>query len=487
MKKLIAALVIALLVGGVAIAVTVGVLNSPKQVASRTLNNVMEELAEREEFASLQKILTGGSIEFSAGSESLNDLLETEKNCAVAGKIYFSENAVMLNDLTVNYGAVLLQGDVYCSEELIYVDNREILNGVWGLEKGDLYDDWTDSIFAPDSQSEFALDQETFAMVGELLNALDEDMDRELMADLKDLSDRYAKKTWKIVRKYAEFESEKDEIRINKERENARIITITLDSDAVASILEDLYDYIEKDDELANLVAKYGDKLATVLKETYKIEDAAEAYDQFIADLADEVEMTVDSIEKYMKDDLIVTMVTPPSSAELLMLTIEDEETEYLTVEIGHEGIRKTNCISVKLWDRMEVAYRINEDSKDAFSAEIEMNGDVAVSLEIDRKDENYQLDVKNVCRVEGDLIAKRGKYTITVDRVQSLAIGVIYDYKNLGITLKLQEKDKMPEPAEEIKSVLSVDKETFKKWEDRLEDCDFPIFDMPMFIKMSE
>ena len=203
--------------------------------------------------------------------------------------------------------------------------------------------------------------------------------------------------------------------------------------------------------------------------------------------LADEVEMTVDSIEKYMKDDLIVTMVTPPSSAELLMLTIEDEETEYLTVEIGHEGIRKTNCISVKLWDRMEVAYRINEDSKDAFSAEIEMNGDVAVSLEIDRKDENYQLDVKNVCRVEGDLIAKRGKYTITVDRVQSLAIGVIYDYKNLGITLKLQEKDKMPEPAEEIKSVLSVDKETFKKWEDRLEDCDFPIFDMPMFIKMSE
>ena len=487
MGKLIAIIVAAVLVCGGAVAAGVAVANSPKNVASRTLSGFVEDLMERDELAPLDKILNGGSVEFSAEGEGLGNMLDIDKTFGVSGKLYLAENAAMLDDLVINYGATRLTGSIYGSEDRFYIENNEILGGVWGFEKGDLYDDWSRSIFAPNSGEIFAMDKATFDMVGEFMKALDEDTDKELMADLEDVSSRYIKKAWKLLGKYAEFDSVTEEVRINRVRDTARVITITLDAKAVGSIVEGMYEYLADDEKVTELIEKYGDRLETILKESYEIADAADAYVEFIDGLSDEVDMLVDSIEEEMDGDLVVTMVTPKMSAELLMLSVEYDKADILTLEIGHEGIVKTDCISLKLMDGVEFVYRIDADTKDEFKAEVEMNGKAVITLDIDRKDENYRLELKDLCCIEGDLVSKRGKHTITIDRVQSLAIGVIFDYKDLGITVKLQEKDKMPTPAEEITPILSVNEETFEKWGERLADFAFPLFDDNLFYIMGE
>ena len=96
MKKLVIIIVVAALVLGGTIAAVIGVYNSPKQVAARALRGVAEDLLEREEIAPLKKILNGGSIEFRADSEELNELLLLEEDIAFAGKLYFGEKTVYI-------------------------------------------------------------------------------------------------------------------------------------------------------------------------------------------------------------------------------------------------------------------------------------------------------------------------------------------------------------------------------------------------------
>ena len=197
MKKLILIAVVAvLLIGGTIGAIAV--FNSPKQVAARAVGSMLDDLIAREEIAPMMNVLTRGSVEFSLdGTQKFGG----GEAIAASGKIYFSDKAVMLDDLSLTSDDLMLQGDLYYSEDLIYVENRDILNGAWGLEKGNLADEWKDSIFAPESGGELALDQTTFDLVSEILTALDEDVDEQLTEDMEKLVNRYAKKNWKLVGK----------------------------------------------------------------------------------------------------------------------------------------------------------------------------------------------------------------------------------------------------------------------------------------------
>ena len=454
MKKIIIIAVVAVLVCIGTVGAVVAILNSPKQVASRALENLVDELLERDEIEPLTQILNGGSVEFTADSEALNDLLKTKTPYGVSGKIYFAEKALLVDEFTLIAGNKMINADLYCSEDMIYVENSEIMNGVWGLEKGELYHTWSGSVFAPNSGHDFALDKATFDVVGEILKALDEDLDKDMIADLEALSDRYLEKAWKLIAKHAEFESEKDEVRINKERKNARVITITLDDQAVIAIMEDFYEYLSEDEKLADLVEEYGDRLTTVLEEVYEIDDVTAAYEECLAEIGKDVETAVAKVEAQMEHEIIITMVTPTMSAEVLMLNVEYDKADYATIQFGHDGIHKTDCISVNIPGTLEFTYEIKKDNKDEFLAEMKLNGAMLASLEIDRDEETYELKLWDFYTVEGITKSKSGKSTVTVDK---LSMGELETYENLGITLVFDKKDEMPEPETEITPIFTA------------------------------
>ena len=467
MKKLIIIAVVAFLVFSGAIGTIIGVVNTPERVAASALTNAFEDLAKRDELAPLSKVLTEGSIALSIEDDGLYELMEAEGECEIGGKIYFSKDAVMLDELIIRQDDLSVSGSLYFSEDLIYVENEEILDGAWGLKRGELADSWADSVFAPDSDSDMALDEDTFNMVGELLKALDDNLDKDMAKDLEKVSERYVKKAWKLICEYAEFESETDEIRMNGQRKDARVITITLDAEAVASIVEDMCNYILEDDKLADLVEKYGDRFANMLEDYAEIEDVSEAYEDLLVQLEENMDEMIDGIEESMENELVVTIATPKLSSDLLMLQVSYDRTDYVTIEFGHKGIRKTDCITVDIYEGVEIVYEITEDSKDDFEAELTVDDRQVATLAIDKDKKEYELELVDLFAIEGTLESKSGVTRISIDTVKADG----EKYHDLGIVLTLDEKDKMPAPAKKVESILSITMEDIENWGEKLEE----------------
>lgn len=481
MKKLIIIAVAAVLVLSGALAGVIAFLNTPERVAARALTGVLEDLEKREELAPLSKVLTKGSISFKADGDALEELMGDD--FSVEGKLYFNETAAMLDDLSIRYGSMKLTGGMYFDEDRFYVKNSEILDGAWGIQRGTLEKEWKDSVFAPNSGSEVELEEDIFNVISEVLSALDEEMDKELIKDMEKFTNRYGKKAWALFCEYAEFESETDDVRINKERKNARVITITLDGDAIAAMVEEMVEYILEDDKLKDLVVKYGDRFADLLEEYADIEDISDAYDDLMEKLEDSADDLVDSVEDAITEDVVITMVTPTMSSKLLMLTAEYDDNEIVSVNFGHEGVRKTNNISVKIAGMYDVEYDISENTKDEYKASLEVMGEKVATIEIDKDKETYELELVDICIVEGDMSSKGKTHTITVDKVVVYEDSWDYtyktktEYKDMGITLTIAEKDKMPEVEEDVDSILSITDEDLEKWADKLEKMisDYP------------
>lgn len=467
MKKLIIIAVVAFLVFSGALGTIIGMVNTPERVAANALSNAFEDLAERNELAPLTKILSGGSVALSIEDDGLYELMGVEGDCEIGGKLYFSEDAFMLDELLISLDDKSLSGSLYFSEDLIYVTNEEILDGSWGIKRGELVENWEDSLFAPDSDSDVALDEDTFALVGEVLKALDEEVDKELMKDMEKLAERYTKKAWKLICEHATFESDTESVRLNGERKNARVITITVDGEATAAIMEEMCNYILDDDKLVKLVEKYGDRFATILEDQFDIDDVVEAFEDALKELEDNMDEMIDSIEDTMEDELVVTVVTSTMSSKLLKFSVSYDRTDYVTVEFGHDGVRDTECISVDIYEGAEIVYEITENTKDDLEAELSVNDTTIAVLAIDKDKDEYELELVDLCIIEGVLESKSDVTRLTIDTVK---VGE-EKYDDLGIVLTLDEKDKMPSPAKNVQPILALTMEDIEEWGERLEE----------------
>ena len=118
----------------------------------------------------------------------------------------------------------------------------------------------------------------------------------------------------------------------------------------------------------------------------------------------------------------------------------------------------------------------MTEDSKEACKAEFQINGETVGSFEHDRKKSTYSLDVLDVWSIEGGWKTKGGKHTITVERMERTIFGLVSEYDDLGITLTVSEKDKMPEHEKTVDSLLTANEKTIRDWLDRL--AAYEIFD---------
>ena len=470
MKKFIIIAAAALVVAGGVAGTVIGVSNSPKVVAANAITGAIEDLGKRDEIAPVLNAMNGGSLAVTVEGKDLEDLVGIEDDVVASGKLYMDadKQALMLDDLSFKMGDFSLSGQVYMGNDSIYVANDEILDGAWGVERGSLVKDLSNSILAPDSDSDYALDEEEYELLEEIFDALDNELDLEMQKDFKKVSERYTKKLWKLIGEHAEFEAETDNVRINGERKKARVITVTLDDDAVALIAEGMIEYLLEDDELADLVEKYGDELEGIIATGYDVDDLSKAYDDLLDELEDNMDDVLDSIGDVMKDELVLTIVTPVASSDLLMLTVSYDKTDLVELSFGHEGILKTDCISAKVPAAdVDVTYTIKENSRQAYEANLSVNGEKVAELEIDRSKDEFELNLIDACVISGEMSTKGSKTTVVVDSVKVDG----ERYKNFKVTLVLDESDKMPSRAKDVESILTVDAKDIEKWGEKAEE----------------
>lgn len=487
MKKLILIGVALLLVVGMAIT-GVTLLNTDKNVTLRSIQNFAEGLMEREEISPIIKTLSGGSVE-----ASLDKIVDTEysenllEDTFISGKIYFSKNAIMLSDFNSKIYGTKIAGDLYVSEDVIYVNEENILKGAYGVQLSTLTEDLKESIFAPDSNSNYAIDEEIFDQIIEALESannaenIEKDLEKLLKTVIQDVID--------IIFENAEVESKTASIRLNGEKTKVRQIVIVIDADAMQSIIHDVYDYLCDSEDIIDFINEYEDLIISALNDAYDDEEydsLEEAYKDMLDEYEEDIDDVCDSIDENY-EDISVKIATPLASAKLLKLEVEAGKETVLVLDCGKQGIKKTDSISISFYEELEISYDVVRSDKKSFEAKacVEYySGQYDILLNINKEKGNYTVKYEDSYNngdsferynIKGSYLENGDCISFSIDEIKntySWSDGSISEetYK-IGCQITVDTKDNMPEPIKDFESLSDIKEGEFEKWLEKIDE----------------
>lgn len=480
---IIFAIALFVVIGG--IITTIAVLNTPKMVAARSLKNLSEDFMERREVKPIINILKKGSAQFTLNSIK-EDNEELFKNNSISGKVYFSKNSLMLSDIAIKLNNEKISGDAYISDNAIYVTEENILGGSYGLKLSDLADQLSNSIFSPDRDTNYSIDEDLF---DKIISTLDNTSDKEKITDeVKALIKKTLLDLTDIIVDNAEFSSEKTSIRINGSKTKVRLITITVDADSMESIIKEAYDYLASAEHITEFIEKYDIAITAIINEFYGnyCRSFSDIYDDWLEDLEDDIDDICDDLEDNF-ETVTLNIATRRASAKLLKLELKIDSETVLSLDCGNKGIKKTNTVALEFLD-YKASYKINENSKKKtdVSISIEAYEDYDITLVIDKEHKTYTATFKesyyygstDKYTVKGNITTKGDKTTLTVDKITNKYVSS-YGYESeyvtkLGCEVILDTKDKMPSPIKKYNSLSDITEKNIDKWIDKLSEFDF-------------
>lgn len=485
----------AVLLAGIAIgAVSAIFANRPENVAATALMGAAEGLTERQEIKPLINTFSKGSVTASVKDITLDgeDMME---GFEVSGKVYFSEKdrAFMIEDLLVKKQSSKIMGDVYVSPEMVYVYEQEILGEGYGVELGKLTDDFRNSIFAHGSGSDYEISDEiTYNQIIDILEIADQaaamSNDKQMQKDAEKVIEEIYTQAWKIAGDNFEFTSENDEVRIAGTRENVRVITIVIDGESLAFATEELYEFLANDDSMVKFLEKYEEEYS-VLFEKIPVYDndvfdkdmsPAELYETALEEIGKNIDDICDSIEDGMEqEELTLKLITPRWSSKLVQLEIIVSDESIFTLEIGMDGIEKTDKVTVTVYEESMV-FEIEENTKDTYSCYLEVE-ESRIELNVNRSKQNYILQFKEdgetFCTVSGTLAKKGDTVTVTLDKITT----EYYDGQEViecKIEVTMDQNDKIPAAPKDYKTVSEITEADIERWMKKAEEFADSLYD---------
>lgn len=472
-----AAVVLALIIG-------VAIYNSPSAVADRVLGRAVEDFVEREEIDYMLSLLTGGSVDVAYKGDV--DGVKVDANA----KLFLNadENEYMLQLLQLEAKAegqkLGLTGSIYLSDDTVYVANDEILKGAYGVERGSMEEGLKNSILHPESESPYALDEQTYEALLQLCKVADSDLPEDLEKDMLKVMTRYTDKFYSWVKKYARFETSKQEIDLADGSKKVRVVYVIITPESVRSIAKELRDYIKEDSKLRDLVIEYYTELADILQYSANLGeefDIRDAYD----DMIDEVDTTLSNMIDGLEDEdeesfIALCMATPKSSSKLLKMWFisgddvddiedEDEISEGISIDFGSKGIKKTKQITIKQAYGSKIKYTVNDEERGITEYKLSA-GNTVYALRLDTKEDTFKLrksvsyydDTTSTTSIEGNYTTKGDKATFEFKKVK--VDGEVDESADFDLTVTFEEKDRIPSPEKDVTSVFEIDDEKIEE-----------------------
>ncbi|MBQ7387640.1 MAG: hypothetical protein IJW03_05700 [Clostridia bacterium] len=477
----------------VAVIVVSAILSSPKVVFSNAISGAVKGFVKRDEIAPIVSMLKHGSLAVDAEIEPTED-----EKIELGGKVYFSNKSIFFSDIVFDNGDMALEGSAYFSLDYMYVNSDKILGGAYGFVAGDSESSFKNSVFA-EKDGDYELPEDSQTMVANYLRGYDEDIYNEMYKDANKLIKKYEKKLKSLVSKYGEFEKETTKMKVDGERKNVRLVTLTITQDALVEIMEELYFYVETDSKLEDFFIEYADFFEEALIASGNVDedfDAQEAYDDFL----EEFEKYVDELDDSSKDDIsyVIKVATPKSSSKLIKLTVsmvdDDDEEELYVVEAGSKGVKKTDKLVIKNGNTT-YTYEIKDDSMSAYKASLvheydsEWSDDydyeeTVLSIDIDKKKDKVKIGLN-----DGDTVLKgtfKSNLFNTKITIDSITVGEEkLDKANISVTLnkfdfvflnktKLDEAEVMPIDELKAEDIEKIGEKIYKEEESDEDDIDW-------------
>lgn len=144
---------------------------------------------------------------------------------------------------------------VYADKGVLAVSEPTLLGGAYGVCFDTLADDFAKSVFAPDSGSSFALDEETYAQASDFLANLT-GTEGGASVDSEKMAEKFTE--------YAEFLLDLVKKQVKIEQANGVMtVKVFLDNESLADIIDALAKKIETDEELKDLFGDFMSDTAT--------------------------------------------------------------------------------------------------------------------------------------------------------------------------------------------------------------------------------
>ena len=503
MKRFLIMVLAAVLGIGVVVTGVSAIVNSDKNVALRAIDGAIEGLCEREEMEYIYNLLSGGSV--TADFKSKIDGADVK----ASGKLYLEleDYSMMFDELAVSVKMgeekIDITGSAFVDQETVYLQNEEILKGTYGIEKGTLAEGFKKSVFNPDSDSEMALDEETYELILKTLEIAESDLPEDMSEDALDLVDTYVTKARKLFFKHADYSSATEEVKVGGEKIKARVISIIITPETVANFLEDFYEYLKDDDDVRDFLVNYYNELKPVAELASKTENKTfdedfnigEAYDEAVESLGEQIDGIVEEMRDTDEGFVAIRLATPKTSAKLMKAWIvagedvedieddPDELAEMASIDLGEDGVKKTNAITIE-YSGQKIKYTVNEED-DVITYKLSMGDDNVYSLSLDDDKEEFTIKVSakvptynslwDVTQYVSAVYSISGKYTTKGDsatfelkKVKKDGTDILTDENDIDLIITLEESDGMPRAESDIKPVLEMSKEDIEEITER-------------------
>jgi len=296
---------------------------------------------------------------------------------------------------------------------------------------------------------------------------LDDDVLKDLEKDLTKVTERYAKVVIKSIEKHAEYESEKDDVKVSGKRIDARVITVEIDDKDLVKIMEDIVKELENDKELKKTIEKYSDYFEDALISAGALEDGKDLvdyYDELVEQLSEAVEEMDDTIPE--DSGMIMELVTPNLSAKLLKLSVYGmtdgkKGDKIVGLDVGEKGIKKTDTIEIEVGESTSYTFEISENTSAEYSASLEMTAygttSKVLKIDVDRKDKDFKVSFPdlNSIVVRGSYKKSSGRLELSLDSIKTSE----EEIKDIDVTLILDEKDSPKNiiAEKDVKNILSI------------------------------
>ena len=437
-KKIIISVVIALILCIGIIAGTFIYFNLPNVAARNSLFGFVKDLSERDEIKPLINAANGGSLEIEA----------SDGESRLGGKLYFSDGQAYLENCYIGSGGKKTDFDLFFGKDYSYLTLPDSLEKSVGFINREVAASFKASVFAYGSGTEYECSEELYLSLLEILEAYDKR--DQMQKDLVDISLDYMAFLVQAVEKHGKYEATVENVEVGEGYTDARVISISFDTDALKDLIDDVLCKAENDQKLRDFALEYGYYTESFI-ESFGVplgETVEESFDNLIEVLGKECEGFLNDMDG---KTLLIELTTPKFSSKLLKLTVsavkEDKKHVLFGIDAGEAGVRDSNLIQLRI-NNIVLAYEVRENSDGQYFSVVKAR--IATSRQykdilwcvIDKKADTFNISM-NKFSVSGSCVIEKNKISVDVHEV-------VQDGKSntdLICRFSISQKDKMPKP----------------------------------------
>ncbi|MBE6673137.1 MAG: hypothetical protein E7599_06425, partial [Ruminococcaceae bacterium] len=206
----------------------------------------------------------GGTITLSVEGDAM-DMLEQQFGLSFESLVFATDTKQVQATLNGKIGNTKLSESIYYGNQNLVVNAPSILGGAYGINLGSFDKDFANSIFNPESNSDFAIDEETMAQIEEVITSLKQVMSGEATESIPGLDTEAMAATITKVAETLMAEIEKIYPTETTEKDGYTTQTITITDDKISEVFEVVAKLLE-DKEVKGLLETIGETLKEYTK-----------------------------------------------------------------------------------------------------------------------------------------------------------------------------------------------------------------------------